>query len=123
MSENPFEIVELTDRGRGFSPISPPANFPSGNAVDLLVEIEQLFKPRNPGRDNSYVAAVRRLALYGAGTIDLDSAAFAALSEVADEYAEIMRAPDHGHASNASMARFVVERATERAIRDNLKAG
>jgi hypothetical protein len=109
------DYVDLTDRGRGFGPIDPPPGFPGGAKTELLMAVEQLFKPRvNPKRDNSYIAAVRKLALYGCGKETLSKAEFQANYALADEYEGIMRAPVHGHASNAAMARFVLACAQER---------
>ena len=121
MTLSPFEFVDLTDRGRGFGPITPPPGFPNGDKNALLTAIEELFKPRfNPQRDNSYIAAVRKLALYAAGKLNLTAPEYAAQHEVADEYEGVMRAPVHGYATNAELALFVIRHASERAKREGL---
>jgi hypothetical protein len=114
MTENPFEFVDLTDRGRGFGPIAPPAGFPDGEKPGLLIAIEKLFTPVNRARDNSYISAVRKLALFGAGRLSLAEEEYQQLCELVDEYESIMRAPVHGYASNAKLARFVLEQARAR---------
>lgn len=115
MTQYDPDFVDLTDRSRGFGPIEVPPGFPEGDKNVHLLAIEQLFKPRfNSKRDNSYIAAVRKLALYGCGKESLSDSEFQAAYEIADEYEGIMRAPVHGHADNAKLARFVLSCARER---------
>ncbi|GEM_PF-3315113 len=114
------DFVDLTDRGRGFGPISLPSGFPAGESGELLAQIESKFCPPNPRRDNSYAAAVRRLARYAAGRESLTADSYRLLRETADEYEGIMRAPVHGHESNRAMTAFVLKHAGERAAAEGL---